>query len=136
MSYFNKLLQPGGHAHHTMVVLKERRSCIKTLWKSGVRKVGDLHNATGFPLKTLYRWTKQFKETNDLKQRSRPGRPKRLIPIQYRYLDRIAKSQKCSSSIELTENIKKNTPTLILHPKQLEKTFKFLGKGTPKRTLE
>ncbi|CAI2178230.1 6238_t:CDS:2 [Funneliformis geosporum] len=66
-----------------MVVLKECRSCIKTLWKSGVREVGDLHNATGFPLKTLYRWTKQLKETNDLKQRSRSGRPKRLTPIQH-----------------------------------------------------
>ena len=106
-SYFNKLLQLGGHAHYTMVVLKECRSCIKTLWKSGVHKVRDLHNATGFPLKTLYRWTKQFKETNDLKQRSRPGCSKCFTPIQHHYFSRITKSQKYSSSIELTENIKK-----------------------------
>ncbi|CAI2194215.1 12171_t:CDS:1, partial [Funneliformis geosporum] len=63
----------------------------------GVHKVGDLHNATGFLLKTLYRWTKQLKETNDLKQKSHPGRPKRLTSIQRHYFGRIAKLQKCSS---------------------------------------
>ncbi|CAI2195137.1 3031_t:CDS:2, partial [Funneliformis geosporum] len=69
--------------------------------KSGIRKVGDLHNATGFPLKTLYRWTKQLKETNDLKQRSRPGRPKHLTPIQRQYLGRIAKSQKFRENLQV-----------------------------------
>ena len=126
-SYFNKLLRLGGHARHTMVVLKERRNCIKTLWKSGVRKVGDLHKATGFPLKTLYRWTKQLKETNDLKQRSRSGRPKRLTPIQRRYLGRIAKSHKCSSSIELTENIKKKYPNLDIAPRTVRENLQALG---------
>ncbi|CAI2189540.1 6669_t:CDS:2, partial [Funneliformis geosporum] len=116
-----------GHAHHTMVVLKERCSCIKTLWKSGVRKVGDLHNATGFLLKTLYRWTKQLKETNNLKQRSHPGRPKRLTPIQRRYLSRIAKSQKYSSSIELTENIKKKYPDLDIAPRTVRENLQVLG---------
>ncbi|CAI2171848.1 17915_t:CDS:2, partial [Funneliformis geosporum] len=48
----------------------------------------------------LYRKTKQFKETNDLKQRSRSDCPKCLTPIQRHYLNRIAKSQKYLSILE------------------------------------
>src|SRR4051812_28683269 len=64
---------------------------------------------------------------NDLKQRSRLRRLKRFSPFQRRYFGQIAKSRKCASSNKITENLKKNTLTLILHLRRLEKTFKTLG---------
>src|ERR1051325_1849647 len=102
-----------------MITLKERRNLIKTLWKGGVHKVSTLQKTTGFPSKTLYRWAKQLEETNDLKQGSCSGRPRRLTPKKRRYLGHIAKTKKCASSSEVTEHLKKNIQDLKLHHEQL-----------------
>ena len=86
-------------------------------------KVADLHKATGYPLKTLYRWAKQLKKTNNLKQGSRPGRPRRLTPVQRHYLGRIAKSRKCASSKELTETLKNKYPDLDIAPRTVRENL-------------
>jgi transposase len=110
-----------------MITLKERRQHIKTLWKNGVCKVPALQKITGFPKKTLYRWVKQLEETNDLKQKSRSGRPTRLTPTQRRYLGRIAKSRKFATSSELAETLQKTYPGLKIAARTVRNNLQKLG---------
>ena len=110
-----------------MTTLKERRNLIRTLWKDGVHKVSTLQKTTGFPSKTLYRWTKQLEETNDLKQGSRSGRPRCLTPKKCHYLGRIAKTKECASSSEVTEHLKKTYPRLEIAPRTVRENLQKLG---------
>lgn len=110
-----------------MTTIAERRQLIKTLWKSGIHKVTALQKMTGYPPKTLYRWVKQLRETNDLKQRHRPGRPSRLTPAQKRYLGQIAKSRRNATSVELTETLKNTYPGLIIASRTVRENLQGFG---------
>lgn len=110
-----------------MTTLKERRDLIKALWRGGIHKVSTLQKTTGFPSKTLYRWTKQLEETDDIVPRGRSGRPNRLTPNKRRYLGRIAKSHRTASSFELTETLKKTYPSLNIAPRTVRENLQKLG---------
>src|SRR5581483_6634190 len=72
------------------------------------------------------RWAKQLRETNNLKQRSRLGRPKLLTPNKRRYLGRVAKSQRFASSTELTETLQKTYPGLNIAPRTVRENLQKL----------
>ncbi|CAB4485936.1 unnamed protein product [Rhizophagus irregularis] len=72
-------------------------------------------------------WAKQLEETNDLKQGSRSGRPKRLTPRKCRYLGHVAKLHKSASSVELTETLKKTYPDLNIAPRTVRENLQKLG---------
>ena len=109
-----------------MVILKEHHDLIKGLWKSGVRKVSVLQKTTGFPKRTLYRWVKQLRETNNLKQRSRLGCPKLLTPNKRHYLGHVAKSQRFASSTKLTETLQKTYSGLNIAPRTVRENLQKL----------
>ena len=97
------------------------------MWKSGIYNVSTLQKTTGFPRRTLFRWAKQLKETNNLKQRHRQDRPKLLTPNKRRYLGHIAKSRKLASSAELTETLKKTYSGFNIASRTLRENLQKLG---------
>src|SRR5581483_3723807 len=106
-----------------MVILKEHHDLIKGLWKSRVRKVLVLQKTTGFPKKTLYRWAKQLREINNLKQRSYLGYPKLLTPNKRHYFSHVAKSQRFASNTELTETLQKTYSVLNITPRTVRENL-------------
>ena len=91
--------------------------------KEWVRKVSVLQKTTGFPKRTLYRWAKQLRETNNLKQRSHLGRPKLLTPNKCYYLGHVAKSQRFASNTKLTETLQNTYPGLNIAPRTVRENL-------------
>jgi transposase len=107
-----------------MVTSTERHSVVTSLWKRGYKKVAELQKLTGYPRRTLFRWTSLLAETGDIKKKKRSGRPRLLDSGQRKYLGKIASSKKCATSKELTEILKKIYPTLVFRHGQSEITSK------------
>jgi transposase len=106
--------------------LAERRHLVKSLWDSDHKEVADLHKITGFPKRTLFRWTAQLKKTNDLKQGRRSGRPKKLNPMQRRHLGVIATREKCATSSTITEILNDTYPDLNISARAVRNNLRQL----------
>jgi transposase len=118
------------------LTLKKRRELVKSLWNNKTQNVTELHKITKFPVRTLYRWTSQLKKTKDLKQRRRPGRPKRLSPKKLRHLGQLACSRAGATSFEITDSLNNTYPELNIAPRTVRENLWKLGYRVciPKKT--
>ena len=70
---------------------EEKRTLVKFLWGHGYNQVPKLQKITGYPKKTLYRWTAQLTKTGDIKLSEHTGHPRLFGPKQRKHLDKIVK---------------------------------------------
>ena len=63
-----------------MTSFEEKRTLVKFLWGHGYNQVPKLQKITGYPKKTLYRWTAQLNETGDIKLGEHTGHLRLLGP--------------------------------------------------------
>jgi transposase len=110
-----------------MVSLAERRLVVRSLWRQGQRKVSEIQKITRYPKRTLHRWATQLAQTGDLKQKKRPGRPRRLNAAQRKHLGQIATKKNQATSLEITETLKKTYPDLIISPRTVRENLRELG---------